>query len=200
MTDKQINIALAVAHEAVGGKRGAFIKTHGFRSYVFENDFSFMILKKLQRALAIMDINGIHTGSGGVVCDVKFINDYHESVDEYTGEPNKLDLALTIHFDSYPAHWREMTRVFYGKHKNIARVVAKNISGTAVEHGQCGYKSMAFIRDTDMPALLIEAFNGKDPAIERLFADGLYSERAQKWMDNFVARIAAGIKEYYDRD
>ena len=214
-----INLALLVAHQdkpGKTGKRGAFIKMPNGKSNsksldnslddsLYEYDFSECIAIKLLNIFRKNpDFPNIRIGgyiyNNHITEAVKLLNESHE-------KKNPFDLAITVHFDSYPPKNRKnRVRVFYGVAEKTATIIACSINEllphkhptALVKNGATGYDNLEFIRETDMPALLIEAFNGKDPAIERLFADGLHSERAQAWMDNFVAGIAAGIKGYYN--
>jgi len=50
-----------------------------------------------------------------------------------------------------------------------------------------------------MPAVIVEAFNGKDPKTIELFKNGLHSEKVRKWRNHFVAGVTAGIMDYFSR-
>ena len=201
-----INLALLVAHQdkpGKTGKRGAFIKMPN-DDLIYEYDFSECVAIKLLNIFRNNpDFPNIRIGgyiyNNHITEAVKLLNESHK-------KKNPFDLAITVHFDSYPPKNRtNQTRIFHGVAKGLADSICINAKGLTpviasqtVKNGATGYDNLEFIRNTHMPALLIEAFNSKDPAIERLFADGLHSDHAQAWMDNFVAGIAAGIKGFYE--
>jgi len=190
---KNTNIALLVAHEDEDDERGAFISTPSGK--IYEYWFSSMVTEKLNERF---DYGCALFRNYSVERGVEFINSAHGA--------SKFDLALTIHFDSYNKKWRNRTQVFYKKASRLASCIIDNVGKITpivcrphrVYDGTEGYDSLLFIRDTHMPAILIECFNGKDAAIEALFSDGLYSDRAQAWMDKFVEGVVNGIKEYYE--
>ena len=182
------------------GQRGAFIP-NAREGAIFEYDLSQMLSLRLVEALAEFDYKCVLWDGRGVVNDVDAINTMHT-----TRGLSTFDMAITIHFDSYAVKNSNRMRVFCGSAGAFAKRIAESaISGgiytqpaRAVKHGEGGYNNYMYIRETKMPAIIVEAFNGKDPKTMALFKDGLNSKAAKKWQHDFVTGLVAGIKEYYE--